>query len=198
MKNVSNRMKVIYLLILIIFISVFGLFWLDYIGIFNLNRFVKGYGTEAPSVVDASDDEPSLIAREEFEKERQRLAERIEDLDKREALITEKEKQLDAEKEKIEEVRRGLNLEKKKFDSERGVYAGYQKNVKKLADKIANMPPDESVKIMVNWEDPLIIDVLRQMDTDAEAAGRASITAYLITLMPKEKASRIMYLMTQI
>ena len=51
MKNVSNRMKVIYLLILIIFISVFGLFWLDYIGIFNLSRYVKGYGTEAPSVM---------------------------------------------------------------------------------------------------------------------------------------------------
>ena len=60
------------------------------------------------------------------------------------------------------------------------------------------MPPDESVKIMVNWEDPLIIDVLRQMDSDAEAAGRTSITSYLITLMPKEKASRIMYLMTQL
>jgi flagellar protein FlbB len=60
------------------------------------------------------------------------------------------------------------------------------------------MPPDESVKIMINWEDPLIIDVLRQMDRDAEELGRQSITSYLITLMPKEKASRIMYLMTQL
>ena len=64
--------------------------------------------------------------------------------------------------------------------------------------KEKKMPPNDSVKIMVNWEEPLIIDVLRQMDADAEAAGRVSITSYLITLMPKEKASRIMYLMTQL
>ncbi|HOQ13410.1 MAG TPA: flagellar protein FlbB, partial [Spirochaetota bacterium] len=67
-----------------------------------------------------------------------------------------------------------------------------------LANKMANMPPEESVKIMVNWDDPLIIDVLRQMDADSAAAGRMSITSYLLTLFPKEKASRIMYLMTQL
>ena len=77
-------------------------------------------------------------------------------------------------------------------------YSGYKKNVKQLATKIKNMPPEDSVKIIVNWEEPLIIDVLRQMDQDAEDAGQVSITSYLITLMPKKKASRIMYLMTQL
>jgi len=68
-----------------------------------------------------------------------------------------------------------------------------------LANKIANMPPEQSVLIMVNWDEPLIIDVLRQMDADSEAAGKMSITAYLLTKFPnKEQASRIMYLMTQL
>ena len=50
----------------------------------------------------------------------------------------------------------------------------------------------------MNWEDPLIIDVLRQIDDDARREGRTSVTSYLISLMPKEKASHIMYLMTQL
>lgn len=198
MRNLSNRAKVIYLMILILFISAFGLFWLDYIGMIRMSKYINVFREEPELVVDAAGDEPSLMEREEFEKEKQRFLERIEDLDKREAVIVDKEKSLDVEREKFDQMRRGLDLEKKKLADDRNRYSGYKDNVKKLAGKIYNMPPEESVKIMVNWEDPLIIDVLRQMDADAEDAGRQSMTPYLITLLPKEKASRIMYLMTQL
>lgn len=198
MRNISEKAKAFYLIVLILFISAFGLFWLDNIGMINLGRYIAVFKKQPPSVMDAKGDEPSLIALEEFNKEKERLRERIEDLDRREALIAEKEKDLEAEKEKMEEVKKGLDLEKKKFLAEKKKYSGYRDNVKKLAQKIANMPPEESVKIMVNWEEPLIIDVIRQMDSDAAEAGTASITSYLITLMPKAKASRIMYLMTQL
>ena len=70
--------------------------------------------------------------------------------------------------------------------------------MKELSKKIFNMPPAEAVKIMANWEDNLVIDVLRQLDSDAAETGRQSISSYLLTLLPKEKASRIMYLMTQL
>jgi len=198
MKNISEKAKVLYIMIFILFISGFGVFWLDYIGLLDLNKYFSEFKGQPELVTEAAGDEPSLVEREEFEKEKQKLLERIEELDKREALISEKEKDMDAEKEKIEEIRKGLDLEKKKLVIEKKQYSGYMKNVKKLADKISNMPPEESVQIMIKWEDPLIIDVLRQMDSAAEAAGKSSITAYLITLMPKEKASRIMYLMTQL
>ena len=60
------------------------------------------------------------------------------------------------------------------------------------------MRPDEAIQIMIRWEDTLVIDVLRQMDTEAREAGKSSVTSYLISLMPRERASRIMYLMTQL
>lgn len=195
---VSNRSKIIYLVILIFFLAGLGVFWLDYINLINMSGYINSLKGEPESVVDAADDEPSLIEKEEFEKEKNRVQERVEDLDKREALIAEQEKELTSEKDKLEQVRRGLELEKKKIEDDRKKDSGYRKNVMVLANKIANMPPDDSVKIMVNWDDPLIIDVLRQMDADSEAAGRMSMTSYLITLFPKEKASRIMYLMTQL
>lgn len=199
MRGVSDRSKIIFLMLLIIFLGGIGAFWLDYIGIVKLSGVFDPLRSEPELSMNASDDEPSLIEKEEFGKEKEKLLERIEELDKREALIAEKEKSIDSEREKLEQVKSGLQLEQKKLDSERNKDSGYRKNVMVLANKMANMPPEESVQIMVNWDEPLIIDVLRQMDADSEAAGKMSITAYLLTKFPnKEQASRIMYLMTQL
>lgn len=195
---VSNRSKIIYLVLLIAFLAGIGIFWLDSIGLINAGSKFSSLRNKEELSLDASGDEPSLIEKEEFGKEKEKLLERIEDLDKREALLAEKEKEINAEKDKLEQIRKGLELEQKKLENERKKDSGYRKNVVVLANKVSNMPPEEAMKIMSNWDDPLIIDVLRQMDADSEAAGRMSITSYLMTLFPKEKASRIMYLMTQL
>lgn len=199
MRRISEKTKILYLIFLIVFIFIVGFLWLDYIGFINLAKITGTYyKEEAPSVLEAKDDEPSLIEREEFEKEKQKYLERVEELDKREMQIVENEKAIEAKREKLDEIKSGLDLEKKRLEAEKKRYAGYMRNVRDLAQKIESMRPEEAVEIMVKWEEPLIIDVLRQMDTNAEEEGRTSITSYLISLMPREKASRIMYLMTQL
>lgn len=199
MRRISEKTKILYLIFLIVFIFIVGFLWLDYIGFINLAKITGTYyKEEAPSVLEAKDDEPSLIEREEFEKEKQKYLERVEELDKREMQIIENEKAIEAKREKLDEIKSGLDLEKKRLEDEKKRYAGYMRNVRDLAQKIESMRPEEAVEIMVKWEEPLIIDVLRQMDANAEEEGRTSITSYLISLMPREKASRIMYLMTQL
>ncbi len=198
MRHVSDKSRILYLLILIVVLICFGVFWLDYLGLLSVGEKIRSFRGEAPAVTEAQGDEPSLLEREAFEKEKQSIEEREENLDKKEAVLNERETDLKAREDQLEEKLRGLEMEKKKFEDSKTEYAGYERNVKVLAEKIAAMPPEESVKIMVNWEEPLIIDVLRQMDADSAAAGTSSMTSYLITLMPKDKASRIMYLMTQI
>ncbi len=199
MRSVSEKSKAIYLIILIVFVTTIGLFWLDYIGLINLSKIAGSYYKSEPlSVMDAMDDEPSLIEKEEFEKEKEKLLERIEELDRREAEIVKSEDEIEKKKEELKEIREGLELEKKRLGDKEKRFSGYRKNVVDLAQKIGSMRPDESVQIMLKWEDPLIIDVLRQMDVEAVEAGKGSITSYLISLMPRERASRIMYLMTQL
>lgn len=203
MIKVSEKAKLIYLVILIIFILSAGFFWLDYIGLVNMDKYLGRYfRREAPLALEAKDDEPSLVEREEFEKEKQKFQERIEDLDRREAQIVVEEKNLDGDKEKLEEMKKGLQVERKKLENEKKQYSGYKRNVMDLARKIESIQPEEAIQIMVKWEEPLIIDVLRQIDANAEEAGRMSVSSYLIQLISekvsKEKASRIMYLMTQL
>ncbi len=199
MQNVSDKSKIIYLVILALFILTAGLFWLDYIGMVNIGKIFQNTFTGEPeSVVDAMDDEPSLIEKEEFEKEKAKLQERIEDLDRREAGIIKYEDDYVKKQEELDEMRKSLELEKRKLEESQKQYSGYTKNVVELAKKIGSMRPDESVQIMLRWEDTLVIDVLRQMDAEAAEAGTGSITSYLISLMPRDRASRIMYLMTQL
>ncbi|MBN2038655.1 MAG: hypothetical protein JW864_01340 [Spirochaetes bacterium] len=199
MKTMTEKAKAVYLIILIIFVTLVGIFWLDYIGLININKVYRSFvKTEVPSVLDAADDEPSLIEREEFEKQKEKLFERVEELDRREATILQMEKEIEKEKEKLLEMRKGLNLEKEKIEKDKNLYSGYKRNVTDLAQKIGSMKPEEAIEIILNWEDPLIIDVFRRMDVEAEEAGTQSITSYLITLMPRDRASRITYLMTQL
>jgi len=193
----SEKMKIIYLIIMIFFITASGIMWLDYIGLIDLAARMSSFKGKPELVINAAGDEPSLVEREKLKKAQQALSGREEELNKREAVLKEKENELITEQEKLAEQKKGLDLEQKKFAEKKNEHAGYEKNIKVLADKIANMPPEESVKIMTGWDDPIIIDVLRQMDVDANTAGSSSITSYLITLMPKERASRIMSLMTQ-
>jgi flagellar protein FlbB len=199
MKMTAEKAKIVYLLILIIFVTVVGFFWLDYIGLVDMGRLVRSYSKgDASSVVGAADDEPSLIEREEFEKEKDKLRERVEELDKREAKIEQAEKEQDKEKEKLQDIRKGLELEKERIDKEKKMYSGYKKNVADLANKIISIRPEEAVQIMLNWDDPLLIDVLRQIDANALEAGKISVTSYLLSLMPRDRSSRVMNLMTQL
>ncbi len=64
--KVSEKSKVFYLLIMIIFLVSAGLFWLDFLGLVNLKRYYRPYVSgEEERVLYASGDEPSLIEREE-------------------------------------------------------------------------------------------------------------------------------------
>ncbi|MBP8081988.1 MAG: hypothetical protein KAZ87_02175 [Spirochaetes bacterium] len=196
--QVSEKSKIIFLFLIIVFLLGVGVLWLDYMGLINLTKTASMFSKEEASVLYADDDEPSLMKLEELEKNKEQLKERTEDLDRREALLLEQEKSSNADKEKIQEMRAGIELERKKLENEKNKYSGYKKNIVDLAQKIESMPPKEAVAIMINWDDPLIIDVLRQIDQNALDAGAMSVTSYLISLMPKEKASRVMYLMTQL
>ena len=196
--QVSEKSKIIFLFLIIVFLLGVGVLWLDYMGLINLTKTASMFSKEEASVLYADDDEPSLMKLEELEKNKEQLKERTEDLDRREALLLEQEKSSNTDKEKIQEMRAGIELERKKLENEKNKYSGYKKNILDLAQKIESMPPKDAVAIMINWDDPLIIDVLRQIDQNALDAGTMSVTSYLISLMPKEKASRVMYLMTQL
>jgi flagellar protein FlbB len=88
-------------------------------------------------------------------------------------------------------MRRALKAEKEKFVAAQKEWEDRQKKVKDLAEKVRNMPPQKAQEMMQNWRDFDIIDVMRQMDKDAEVEGNASIVPYLLTLFQPDRRAEI-------
>ncbi|MBL8034197.1 MAG: hypothetical protein JNJ69_10880 [Leptospiraceae bacterium] len=84
-----------------------------------------------------------------------------------------------------------MRAEKEKFSVAQKEWEDRQKKVKDLAEKVRNMPPQKAQEMMQSWRDFDIIDVMRQMDKDAETEGTASIVPYLLTLFQPDRRAEI-------
>lgn len=187
----SDRIRILYLLIVIVFLIGAGFLWLDYIGLVSLNDYREKYfPKKMEKSIEAKDDEPSLLKWEELRKAQEKLEKDQEAFAVEKLRLDELQKSLQKTEEKLNEREKGLDLERKKFQDERKQYASYQKNIEDLAGKIGNMPPEGAIKIMNNWDDLLVIDVLRRMDRIAARDGKQSITSYLLFLIQQQDPNR--------
>jgi flagellar protein FlbB len=99
-----------------------------------------------------------------------------EELSEREKAVSEKEK--------------SLNEALKLYDNKRA-------NLEQMATYWGEMSPENAVAIMLNMNSLDVVDVLRTSERLAQEAGKASLVAYWISLMPADKAAEIQRLMTR-
>lgn len=190
MASLTDKARAVYLVLLILFLVLIGFFAFDYFQIINASEIFPFLNKE-PGLVNPDSESPSELEKLEFRKEMERLAkDRDEIIQKEDELKKEKER-LEAELEKIEELKRGLTSKENELKSAESERNSRGKLVKVMAEKVANMPPDNAVQMLINWPDKDIIDVFIQMDKDAEQDGRQTITTYLLTLFPAERRATI-------
>ncbi|EQA47198.1 hypothetical protein LEP1GSC050_0994 [Leptospira broomii serovar Hurstbridge str. 5399] len=190
MASLTDKARAVYLVLLIVFLLLIGFFAFDYFQIIDASEFFPFLKKE-PGLVNADAESPSELEKLEFRKEMERLAKDRDEILQKEGEIKKERERLDAELEKIGELKRGLTTKEKELKSAEAEKNSREKLVKVLADKVANMPPDNAVQMLTNWPDKDIIDVFIQMDKDAEQDGRQTITTYLLTLFPAERRATI-------
>ena len=186
---VSNKAKAVYLIVLILFLGVVLLFVADWTGSINLaKKFpILAVKEKKLSIINEPED---LLEKEELKKQKEKLIEREENLAKKEIEIKMREEILQKLQDELSELQSSLEVEKKKIAVLKQEALEYKARVVDMAGKIANMPPDASVKIMLTWPDPDIIGVLRQIDIAALEAGQQSMVPYLMTLIDKQSPGR--------
>lgn len=178
------------LLAFIIFFSTVLVYFLHSNGVIDASEFIPIYKSKNPVRVEDRD-LPTEIEKIEYQKWEERLLEKEEKLANREeALLANKEK-LERENSEVAELRKGILEERKKLATLTRDWEDRQKKVKDLAQKVKNMPPEKAQEMMRNWKDFDIIDVMRQMDKDAETEGSTSIVPYLLTLFTPERRAQI-------
>jgi len=186
-----NQKRFVLFLLLLILVFTGGIFYaLDATGIVRAADILPFLAPKNPLRIEDKDF-PTEVEKVEFQKWEQRLIEREELLAKREGEIKGRETGSEDQKRELDEMRKALKAEKEKFVTAQKEWEDRQKKVKDLAEKVRNMPPVKAQEMMQSWRDFDVIDVMRQMDKDAELEGNPSIVPYLLTLFQPDRRAEI-------
>ncbi len=190
----GDKVKIIYLLMVILFsLGVFA-YLLDTWGIIRLDRHLPFLSKEPPLVSDETDSISELEA-ERFAKEEERLRELELTVKEAESKLEQEKEELRKKTEELEELKAGLEAEKAKIEEDRAAENERKKMISDMAGRISGMPPQSAVSILEGWSNTDVVDVFLRMEQISADEGRPSIVPYLLTLMPKERAALITSLM---
>ena len=194
MNRLSDKIKIIYLSLVIFFAIGVFVYLLDAWNIIRLNEYLP-FLEEDPPIVEFDQDSPTELELQKLRKDQERLIDeelRLKELS--EKLETEKT-EMQQKLEEIQEMKKGLEEQVSMLEETKEKELSRQKKVKAMAARIYSMPPDDSVAIVSGWSNTDLVEVFIQMEKDAEAEGRQSIVPYLMTKLPRDRAAVITSLM---
>ena len=198
---VSNLLKMLFLILLIIVLILGGIFWFDRLDLLDYKRVMGPFSQYLPSFLQRGEqlleDDEFLLERASIEKTEQRLVDVERDLEKRERELEDQKLLLSEQEAKLSEEAKRLEEQEKVLSEAQRQYDNYKDNVRKQAEYFVSMPPQEAVERLQKLEDLLIVDILREMDRNAEEAGTQSIVPYFLSLMDAERAASVQRKMTK-
>lgn len=196
----ANLIKVFFLVVVIIAITLGGIYWFDYLGIVDYNRLIQPVQKHLPAFMrrgEAVTDDQLLLDKEFIRKQQEMMDERERELDLARSDLETRDLALKELEAKLGEEAKRLEEEKKVLSEKIGAYDNYKDNVRKQAQYFTSMPPKAAVDRLAKLDELLAIDILRQIDRTAEEQGKASIVPYFLSLMDPEKAASIQRKMTK-
>ncbi len=198
MSRSKNIGKSIVLIILIIILVLLGLLWFDYIGVIQAKKLFapvyKLFGLQPQKTTSVSS--PNDLAEADLDNDRwakrlEALDIRTEELDKRESDIQIGEENNTQIAQELEDQKKAQEEREKTFNSQVRMYDTRIVNIEQIVQNLNGMQPTNAVAILEEMDDQDIIDVLRQAEVDASAAGTSSMGSYWLSLMKAERAAEI-------
>ena len=191
----AGRQRLVPLLLLNLLLIIILFFILDHFKIFSWKDFL--FSSKKKKVAKVVVEDPFLLEKESLKKqwlvlrEKERLyTERNKEFEKKENLLEEKLKEADKQIEVAKKMQKKQQELKKQYEDR-------EANVRNLANKIGNMPPKDGVALLERMDAVLAVDVIRQMDKIATENDKKSITDYLLSIMKKDKAAKIIRLISR-
>ena len=194
MGRLSDKIKIIYLLLVILFAAGVFVYLLDTWGIIKLEETFTFLKQEPPKVK-SGDDNPTLLELERLNKERERLVEKELQIKEQESKLAQRASELDKLKEELAEIKKGLKLEKQQLADTRAEEIKRDLLIRNMAERLGAMPPADAVAIVAGWSNSDLVDVFKRMERIAVDDGRPSIVPYLITQLPRDRAQIITTIM---
>lgn len=164
---------------------------LDTLGIIDYRSFLYENFPFVRSYLEQKLEDPKLVEKESLLRYKEELDYIKKSLDSREKQISEKEKEIFAKENELQQKLSMVDEIRKSLEKQQKIFKDYDEKITKVATYINSLPPDDAVKILENMEDDMIVDVLIKMDKIAEREGRLSISSFLLSKLPPDRAARI-------
>ncbi|MCB1168680.1 MAG: hypothetical protein KDK25_00015 [Leptospiraceae bacterium] len=194
MSRFSAKVRIAYLTLVILFTGGVFLYLLDTWGVIRLEEKLPFLASDPPRAP-LSEDSQTLLDKEALEKQEEKLKEKELELQELEQKLKERQDGLKQEQQKLEEARSGLKEARAQLEREAEARETRKQKIQQMAERLGAMPPDDAVAIVRGWSNVDVVDVFVQMEKNAEEAGEQSIVPFLITKLPRERASLITTLM---
>ncbi|MDC7239297.1 MAG: flagellar protein FlbB [Spirochaetales bacterium] len=186
--------KIFFLIILIVFLIVGGMLWVDFLGLIDaresLAPVLRTLRIDVPEPVQQPDD-LYLLDRERLGKQEEALDIREAELTAREQEIQLKEAELAELGTQLEETRKSIEEKEKSLNDALNSYDNKRANLEQNAKYLEGMQPERAVAIMLEMADTELVDVLRTSERLAAESGSASLVAYWLSLMPATRAAEL-------
>jgi flagellar protein FlbB len=201
MSRAKGFLKVIFMLLLLIAVLIGGLLWFDFLGIINAQtplKYVNGLLGISPQeeLVDPLDS-PYLLDEERLAKRQKAVELKLKEISADKETQKVQENELLQWSEELSEREKAVSEKEKSLNEALKLYDNKRANLEQMATYWGEMSPENAVAIMLNMNSLDVVDVLRTSERLAQEAGKASLVAYWISLMPADKAAEIQRLMTR-
>lgn len=198
--RVGAAPRIILLVLLVLFLLGGGAFWFDVLGLIDARSAMQpvlqpiGLGRSAP-VANAEDED--LLDRVRFERRQEQLVLQDEELDRREREIEEREEELEQRVQELDDRENTLAEREQSFAQREEDYENRQANLRRNAQTLLNMPPEQAVAILEGYDDQDLVSILRITDEIAEEEGEVSLVSVWLSELPADRAAEIQRLMAQ-
>ena len=192
--RVGAAPRIFGLTLLVLVLVLGGALWFDFLGLMDVTAVMapalRWVGLD-PRDEPAGPDAPLLLESERLGKREEALAILADQLDDREAALRNREAEIEAMAQQLEEREAAVTDRENSVNQALRRVENQRAALVKLSTYLTNMPPADAVEIMVNYPDPLLLDVLLMTDELAEASGRMSLAAFWLSRMPAARAALI-------
>lgn len=187
--------RIIVLLLLIIILALGGMLWFDYLGIMNTRGLFSPvyalFGLKTPSGITSKQSDRADIDADRYAKRLEALEVRSQELDKQNAEIIEKQKENEQISQELDDRLQAIEDKEKSYNMLIAEADDRNTNIKKVADYVSGMRPENAVPIFLNMDDQDIIAVFVMVDETAKKNNKNSMVPYWLSLMPPERAAEI-------
>jgi flagellar protein FlbB len=192
--RVGAAPRIFGLTLLVLVLALGGALWFDFLGLIDVTSLfspaLRWIGLDPREEADV-EDSPFLLEDERLAKREEALAILADQMAEREDGLDTREAELQAFAEQLEERETALLDREKSVSQALRRVENERAALVRLSTYLTNMPPADAVSIMVNYPDPLLLNVLLVTDELADEGGQASLVPFWLSQMPADRAAII-------